>query len=66
MTMTMIMMIIIVTIKRFPAHDDDELGTCGTSLASPKQSVLRISIRSTSQQLLLFFLFRPWDFENQA
>ena len=29
----------------FPA--DDELGTCGISPVSPKQPVLRISVRST-------------------
>ena len=37
---------ITIILLRFPAHD--ELGTCGTSLVFPKQSVLRISIRSTN------------------
>ena len=35
--------IVIVVIKRFPAHD--ELGMCEASLVPPKQSVLSILVR---------------------
>ncbi len=47
-TMMMIMiMIIIIIITIITVSSYDELGTCGTSLVFPKQSVLRISMRST-------------------
>ncbi len=36
----------------FRAHD--ELGTCGTSLVSPKQSVLRIADDHIEQESALF------------
>ena len=39
-TITIRIIAIIIMTKRFPAHD--ELGTCGTSLVFPMQSVLRI------------------------
>ena len=46
-----------ITIKRFPAHD--ELGSCGTSLASPELSVLRISTRSTNSTVLTILNPQP-------
>ena len=59
---TRIIIIIIIRIIRIittttPAHDG--LGTCGTSLVSPKQSVLRISIRSTNSTGLTIMQRRP-------
>ena len=41
-----LMTMILMMMKSLPAHD--ELGTCGTSPVSPKQSVLCISIRSNN------------------
>ncbi len=40
----------LILTKRFPAHD--ELGRCWTSLVSPEQPVLSISIRSTNTTVL--------------
>ena len=43
--MMIIIIVVIVIVITLPAHD--ELGTCGTFLASPMLCVLRICTRST-------------------
>ena len=43
-------LLIITIITTLCSHD--ELGTCGTGLVFPEQSVLRISVRSTNPTLL--------------
>ena len=47
MTVTVTVTIVMILIQIMMMNVLYELGTCRTSLVSPKQSVLRISIRAT-------------------